>query len=69
MHYILLSIALNLGKENINYMKVSDMKNAKKLERTVNNTKNTEQIAVNDLPDNNSVVDSSFLNDEDFTVP
>lgn len=70
MHYILLSIALNLGKENIDYMKMDDMKNAKKLERTINNTKNIQKTAVKEIPENDSVMDASFLNDNnDFAVP
>ncbi len=70
MHYILLSIALNLGKENIGYMKMDDMKNAKKLERTVNNAKNTQKTPVQEIKEDNSIMDQSFLSDDnDFVAP
>jgi len=68
MHYILLSIALNLGKENINYMKVGDIKGStKSVEQSINS--NNQAMPV-ELPKSDSDMEQLFFEDEDsFDVP
>lgn len=77
MHYILLAIALNLGKENIDYMKLADMRkltNVEKAEVEKNKEeikRKEEEAVLPPLPADFPVADQSFLNDsgEEFTVP
>ncbi|HSQ97407.1 MAG TPA: ankyrin repeat domain-containing protein [Rickettsiales bacterium] len=62
-------MALNLGKENIDLMKVSDMKSS--LPSVVEVTKENEEITPKlDINDNNLVVDQDFSSESaDFTNP
>lgn len=62
MHYILLSIALNLGKENIDLMKISDLKPVVNI--------NIAQTAPEDniLPENNTEIETKPNNIESNTL-
>lgn len=59
MHYILLSIALNLGKENIDLMKISDLKPVVNI-----------NVAKNDtiLPQNNTEIETKHNNIESNSI-
>lgn len=55
MHYILLSVALNLGKENIDLMKISDLKPI--------NVNMAQSLSDLDLEINNNLIDNNLKKD------
>lgn len=68
MHYILLTIALNLGTENINYIKLADAKPVKTIQET--KSEKTPDSPTQNLSDSNIMLDPGFMNaEEPFTVP
>lgn len=68
MHHILFSIALNLSKENISYLKLADARKIPQKEKVV--AKKVEEAIIDDIPDAPSILDSSFMNDsEEIAVP
>lgn len=69
MHYILLSIALNLGKEDISLVKLKDLHNPNPTVIQLAQTE-PETLPVLDVNEDNSAPESSFNDDNtDFAIP
>lgn len=66
MHYLLLAIALNLGKKNVSVMKINDMKNVSDISQLAAN--NIENV-VTDFPDNEYTVKDNIPENEEFSQP
>ena len=66
MHYILLAVALNLGKENISVMKLDNIKKVSTISDLASN--NTDSSAAS-FPDSVYTVNETLLSDEDFSQP
>lgn len=74
MHYILLSIALNLGKKNVNLIKFNDLKNNVNTENVItNNTNEVQNIQNNQVeqvfPDSEYAIGQEIINNNTISQP
>ena len=68
MHYILLAVALNLGKKDIDLIKINDLKSSVNIESTTSKEENKKQDE-QAFPESDYAVGQNVISDNSFSQP